>query len=151
MTKKEILDNLQKVVSKKPSKWHEEAQFRTDNQKWIRRSQAVALTVLRVLRTQGWSQKDLAERMGVSAQLINRWVKGKENFTFETISKLEDALNIELMDVVNFKVKESSEAQSMKISSNFSFQDQVPEMEIVKSEPSTTKVVQLAPYCVWNN
>jgi hypothetical protein len=37
--------------------------------------------------------------MGVSAQQINKWCKGGENFTFETIAKLEDALKIELMHV----------------------------------------------------
>ena len=31
---------------------------------------------------------------------MNKWVKGSENFNFETIAKLEEALNIKLMNVV---------------------------------------------------
>lgn len=104
MTKDEILEKLQQVVSKEPSKWHENAQFREENKKWLKRSQTIALTVLRTLRAKNITQKDLAEKMGISAQLINKWIKGKENFTLETISKLEEALNIELITVPNFKV-----------------------------------------------
>jgi transcriptional regulator with XRE-family HTH domain len=152
MTKKEILNRLQEAVSKEPSKWHEDAQFRSDNKKWIRRSQAVALNILRTLRSQGLSQKELAEKMGVSAQLINRWVKGKENFTFETISKLEDALNIELIGITNYVEFEASEIQqSMKISGKFLCQEETPEMDMIQSEPSTSKVIHLAPYCEYNN
>jgi len=102
MTGDEILAKLEKVVSKEPSKWHENAQYRADNEKWLKRSQVVAFTVLQTLRTQGLNQKELAERMGVSPQLVNKWVKGNENFTFETIAKLEDALNIELMHIPKY-------------------------------------------------
>lgn len=35
----------------------------------------------------------------VSKEQVNKWLKGKENFTFETIARIEDALNIELMSV----------------------------------------------------
>ena len=57
------------------------------------------LSILRSLRELGMSQKDFAEKIGVSPQVVNRWVKGKENFTFETISKLEEALHIEILHV----------------------------------------------------
>jgi len=100
MTRDEMLAKLDKIVSKEPSKWLEHAQYREDNAKWLRRSQYVALAILTALDEQGLSQKALADRMGVSAQQINKWCKGGENFTFETIAKLEDALNIELMIVV---------------------------------------------------
>jgi transcriptional regulator with XRE-family HTH domain len=94
-----MLAKLDKIVSKEPSKWLEHFQYYEDNVKWIRRSQFVALAILTALDDQGISQKALADRMGISAQQINKWVKGSENFTFETIAKLEDVLNIELMRV----------------------------------------------------
>jgi ribosome-binding protein aMBF1 (putative translation factor) len=103
---KNISENLKQLISEEKGSWLEDAQYRADNKKWIRRSQAIALTVLRALRTQGINQKILAERMGVSAQQVNKWVKGKENFTLETIAKLEDALEIELMSVPDYGVKE---------------------------------------------
>ena len=100
MTRDEMLAKLDKIVSKEPSKWLEHAQYREDNAKWLRRSQYVAIVILRTIRARGISQKALADQMGVSAQQINKWCKGGENFTFETIAKLEEALNIELMNVV---------------------------------------------------
>ena len=64
MTKDKISEKLQQVVSKEPSKWHENAQFREENKKWLKRSQTIALTVLRTLRTKNITQKDLAEKNG---------------------------------------------------------------------------------------
>lgn len=37
--------------------------------------------------------------MGVSRQQVSKIVKGKENFTFETIDKLEKALDVTLMTI----------------------------------------------------
>lgn len=82
------------------SPWQAEAQYRADNKTWLRRSQAISLAILRRLRELKITQKDLAERMKVSPQQINKWVKGTENFRLETISKLEEALQFELIDIV---------------------------------------------------
>ena len=42
-------------------------------------------------------QKDLAEKMGCSPQYISKILKGSENLTLETISKLEDCLDLDLV------------------------------------------------------
>ena len=39
--------------------------------------------------------------MNVSPQQVNKWVKGKENFTLETLSRLEEALEIKLLAIDN--------------------------------------------------
>lgn len=99
--KNEILKKLQNAISSEESQWHEEANFREINEKWLKRSQEVALKILRAIRKEEISQKELAKRMAVSPQLVNKWVKGNSNFTFETIAKLEAALNIKLMDIAS--------------------------------------------------
>ncbi len=43
------------------------------------------------------TQKELAERMGCSQQYVSLILKGKENLTLETISKLEKVLGTELI------------------------------------------------------
>ena len=98
------------LISDSPSKWYEKAKRRAEEKPWKRHSQAVALTVLRTLRARKMSQKDLAERLGVSPQLVNKWVKGNENFTFETVAKLEEALGIQLMQVIGLK-KETTKSE----------------------------------------
>src|ERR1035437_9001329 len=100
MTRDEILAKLEKIVSKEPSKWLDNPLYKDENEKWLSRSQAVAFEILTELDKQGLSQKALADKMGISAQQVNKWVKGSENFTFETIARLEEALNIELMNVI---------------------------------------------------
>lgn len=87
------------------STWQEEAQFRADNRTWLRRSQAIAIAVLRRIRELDINQKELANLMLVSPQQINKWVKGSENFRFDTISKLEEALQMELMHITGTPVK----------------------------------------------
>jgi transcriptional regulator with XRE-family HTH domain len=49
------------------------------------------------LREKGMTQKDLAEKLNVSPQQVSKIVKGKENLTLETISKLEYVLGVELI------------------------------------------------------
>ncbi|MCD6090057.1 MAG: helix-turn-helix transcriptional regulator [Bacteroidales bacterium] len=91
----EITDKLNSLAT--PSDWIEKANKRQGNKEWLKHSQKIALKVLRTLRKEKVSQKSLAERIGVSPQYVNKIVKGKENLTLETISKLEKALAINLM------------------------------------------------------
>lgn len=96
MTRKEILAKLNSIA--KPSTtWLEEARFRVENQEWLELSQRIALNILRTLRAQDKKQTDLAEALKVSPQQVNKWVKGKENFTLETIVKINAALGTDLL------------------------------------------------------
>lgn len=90
------IDKLNRLASGK-SKWLEEAKERQSNKAWLKHSRKIAIKVLGTLRESGIKQKELAEMLNVSPQQINKIVKGKENLTLETISKLELALGISLM------------------------------------------------------
>ena len=108
-SQQEILDKLNQIIVNEPSKWLEEANYRFENKAWLKKSQAIALRILRHIRANSISQKDLAERLNVAPQQVNRWVKGSENFTLETISKIEIVLGIQLIDVSDtLKKNESS-------------------------------------------
>lgn len=96
---KQLNDKLKVLTSNIPSKWEEEALWREENKAWLERSAAIALKVLRELRTQSLSQKDLAIRLNVSAQQVNKWLKGQENLSLSTISKMEEALDIILVEI----------------------------------------------------
>jgi transcriptional regulator with XRE-family HTH domain len=45
----------------------------------------------------GWSQKELAKKMEVSPQQINKIASGKENLTIETQIKLQTILDIPIL------------------------------------------------------
>lgn len=103
MMKTKNVENFEKLVSNENSGWLDKFLHYKANKKWLDNSSKVAVNVLEALKEKGMSQKDLAEKMDVSAQQVNKIVKGKQNLTFETVAKLEEALGIVLIDIVGFK------------------------------------------------
>ena len=83
-------------ISTKNEKWLHEAKIRQKNKEWQKHSRKIASKILVTLREKNINKKQLAEIIGVNLQKINEIVKGEENLTLETISKLESALNINL-------------------------------------------------------
>ena len=49
------------------------------------------------MKQEGLTQKALAERMDCTQQYVSKILKGKENMSLDTLSKLEDALGINLI------------------------------------------------------
>jgi len=91
---------LADFAAKKPSHWLKNAQHRNKNKKWREYSFQIAIKVLAAIdATPGMRQKQLAELIGVSPQFISKILKGQENLTLETISKLEIALGINLLSL----------------------------------------------------
>ena len=93
------LDRLKKIVSNEKSGWAEKSKWRAKNDDWLEDSFKVALIVLRSLRNQKVSQKELAERMNVTPQQVNKIVKGKENLSLETLNKLKRALGVDIFKI----------------------------------------------------
>lgn len=81
--------------------WMNREDYKKENRAWIRKSVKVALKVLEVLDEKNMSQSELAEKLGVSRQQVSKIVKGQENLTLETITRLEKALGVELVCVVD--------------------------------------------------
>jgi transcriptional regulator with XRE-family HTH domain len=96
---KSINEKFGKLLSSEKSKWFDEATWRIENEKWLDISALIALRILMTLDEQNMTQKQLAEKLGISPQQVNKIVKGSENLTLETISKLETALDITLIDI----------------------------------------------------
>ncbi|MBQ6189419.1 MAG: helix-turn-helix transcriptional regulator [Bacteroidaceae bacterium] len=54
-----------------------------------------------VLEEKGLKQKDLAQRLGKSEAEISKWMRGTHNFTIDTISAIEQALQAPIVEVYN--------------------------------------------------
>ena len=93
------IERLNAHKSSTPSKWREEAQYRVENRAWLRHSQMIAMRVLDEMENKGLTQKEFAQRVGCSQQYISRILKGKENFSIETISKIEAALGVSILEI----------------------------------------------------
>ena len=91
------IDVLRAHQSNEPSKWREQAQWHVDNWGWLKHSIQIALRAKSRMSSLGLTQKELAERMGCSQQYVSLILKGKENLTLETISKIEKVLGFELL------------------------------------------------------
>ena len=88
---------------KKQSNYLHNAKFRIENKKWLSYSSNITLRVLAAIEeNEQMTQKALAEMIGVSPQYINKVLKGQENLSLQTIAKLSDALNVELITFPKF-------------------------------------------------
>jgi ribosome-binding protein aMBF1 (putative translation factor) len=95
--KDRIEKKIAEMASKNPpSKWRENLEYDKKNWEWLKMSSNVAFAVLEVLDHTNMSQVELANKMNVSRQQISRILRGQENLTIETISKLQTALGIKL-------------------------------------------------------
>ena len=96
---KKAVDKEMSLLEKSEVKtdWREKALWRRENRRWLRYSGYIALTVLQRLDELGISQKGLAEKMNCSPQYVSKLLKGSENLTLETISKLEECLDLDLV------------------------------------------------------
>jgi transcriptional regulator with XRE-family HTH domain len=90
---------LEDFASSTPSRWKENAIYRLENSRWLRRSQKIAMEMLDRMEYLGINQKELAQRMECSPQYISKILKGKENLSLETISKIEEALEMEFQSI----------------------------------------------------
>lgn len=81
--------------------WKEREDYKKANRKWLRKSVDVALRVLDILDEKEMSQNDLAGKLKVTRQQVSKILKGQENLTLETISRLEEVLGITLVKVLN--------------------------------------------------
>lgn len=90
----DFLDNHQSAT---PSKWKEAAEWRRKNENWLKYSRVITMKTMQDMDKQSVTQSLLAERMGCSQQYVSNLLKGSSNMTLETISRIETALNIDII------------------------------------------------------
>ena len=86
------LEKLASLAKPQSEEEKEQARYRKENRDWLRMSQEIALCLHYYLRKTGLTQKELADRMGVSAVYVGKLLKGGENLTLETICKIQNVI-----------------------------------------------------------
>jgi len=56
----------------------------------------IAVSIQTKRKVAGLTQKELAEKLGVTQAMVSRWENGEENFTAATLAKISAALNTPL-------------------------------------------------------
>ena len=99
MTQEEAIARLSRYQSDESSEWMvaEEKIRYAKTKGWLRYSRKIAIKVAMAMKQQGLSRQDVADRMGCSPQYISKLLKGTENLSLETICKLEDVLNVAIL------------------------------------------------------
>ena len=140
---------LEAHQSPTPSRWREDAQWRRDNEYWLKYSRYITLQVMRAMDEQSVTQVELAKRMGCTQQYVSNLLKGNSNMTLETIARLENALNIDLIKsaltyVSGYSVPSSrpqylNDSAGEELGSDIKTSDYVEGYKPRKKRPNATK------------
>lgn len=93
------LDRLKEIARPRSEAAKDRARARKENRAYLRMSQEIALALHYYLRTQDMKQSELARRLDVSPAYVGKLLKGGENLTLETISKLQMILGQDLITI----------------------------------------------------
>ena len=91
------IEVLNKYKSDTTGKWCEEAEYRRRNSRWLLYSAMISLRVRARMEEVGMTQVVLAKKLDCTQQHISMLLKGKNNMTLETIAKLEEALDFDII------------------------------------------------------
>ncbi len=92
-----VLEKLREHASPTPSRWREVAEYRQANLDWLKEAREIAIKILSKMRIDGITRGQLAEMTGINPDCISQVLKGKEKVSAETVEKIENALEINLI------------------------------------------------------
>ena len=120
----DAIDFLKANQSETPSRFREQAQYFKDNWSWLKYSYAIAIKMRKRMVELGITQKQLAESMGCTQQHISVLLNGRVNMTLETLAKIEDTLQLDLLSSV---IAHSVPSSSPSYLNDPSEEDRIPE------------------------
>lgn len=97
--KSKAIQFLESHQSGERSTFVDDARWRQENASWLRRSRRVAYAIMDHMQDCNLTRNDVAEALGVSPQYVSMILSGKVNFSFKTISEIEEKLGIEVFQV----------------------------------------------------
>ncbi len=86
-----------KTLSVTPMPKVQEVEIQQDVKNWVQYSQRIAAVMSERMSELGLTQQMLAEKMNCTQQYISNVLKGRKNMSLETICKIENALDIEII------------------------------------------------------
>ncbi|HEY4965955.1 MAG TPA: helix-turn-helix transcriptional regulator [Puia sp.] len=75
---------------------------------FVRQYTNIVVRIHELLKRNGFTQKDLADKMNKKPSEVNKWLKGNHNLTLKTIAKLEAELGDSIICAVQSKRKKQS-------------------------------------------
>lgn len=93
--KSKAIEFLETHQSGERSTFETDARWRQENASWLRRSRSVALAIMDYMQDNGLSRNDVAAKLKVSPQYVSKILSGRVNFSFKSVSEIEDRLGID--------------------------------------------------------
>jgi DNA-binding Xre family transcriptional regulator len=75
------------------------AEIPPEVKQFTRRYWEVTIRIQELLDKKGWSQRDLAQKLGKTPAEINKWLRGDHNFTLQTLCKIEVELGQDILEI----------------------------------------------------
>ena len=94
--KSKAIQFLETHQSGERSTFVDHVKWRQENASWLRRSRKVAYAIMDYMQDCLLSRNDVAEKLEVSPQYVSKILSGKTNFSFRTISEIEERLGIDV-------------------------------------------------------
>ncbi len=94
--KSKAIQFLETHQSGERSTFADDVKWRQENASWLRRSRKVAYAIMDYMQDCHLSRNDVAEKLEVSPQYVSKILSGKTNFSFRTISEIEERLGIDV-------------------------------------------------------
>jgi len=82
-------------------------EIKPENKSFVDNSLDIAVEVNKILDEYGWTQKDLAQKLGKSESEVSKWLSGLHNLTLNSISKIEAVLGRKIIEVPSNRTKEN--------------------------------------------
>jgi len=76
-----------------------------ETHRYVQKNLAVVAEVSRLMQEKGWTQKELAKKMGKTESEVSKWLSGLHNLTLKSIAKLETVLDADLLKVPEVPVR----------------------------------------------
>ena len=93
---------LESHQSSERSAFEADAKWRQENASWLKRSRNVALAIIDFMQENGLSRNDVAQRLNVSPQYVSKILSGRVNFSFKSISEIEEHLGVDCFHAVAY-------------------------------------------------
>ncbi|MEO1517715.1 MAG: helix-turn-helix transcriptional regulator [Bacteroidota bacterium] len=135
-----------KIAQANTSSWIAEATQRQENKDWLEASFLIALKILRYLRSNQITQKDLAKRLQFSPQYLNKLLRGKENLTLETIYKIQNEIGIPLIQIPSFEYEQSYRPSTEVLATNVVTYQKMQREEVYTKSKSEEPSNQISKY-----
>ncbi len=83
-----------------------------DIERFVDKNLDISQQILAILKSKGWSQKDLAKELEKSDAEVSKWLSGTHNLTLRSITKMEAVLG---EDIILTPIKAQASIQPQKV------------------------------------